>query len=201
MRPSACDARMVLHFLLLLQHLAEGISRRRFAVAPRVCVIISVYNGGLYLHETLENTIDQTFTDFEFIIIDDGSTDHTWDLLTAYPDYRIKLFRNPENIGLTRSLNRGLTLAGGTYIARQDGDDVSLPTRLEKQLEYLQTHSNVALLGTAYRLVDNAGRLIDTLAPPGHRRDHPMAHAFRQRLLSHVRDATKIRTSRSRSLL
>ena len=101
---------------------------------PKVSVVMSVHNGSHYLHEAVESILNQTFTDFEFITIDDFSTDSSWEILTKYADQdqRIKLFKNEENLGLTKSLNKGLKLAQGDYIARQDADDVSLPERFEK---------------------------------------------------------------------
>jgi len=127
---------------------------------PEVSVVMSVYNGTLYLREAVESILNQTFGDFEFIVVDDGSTDSTWDILNRYArcDERILLFRNPENVGLTKSLNMGLRKARGRFIARQDGDDISFPERLASQMAYLQRHDDVGLLGTAYYKADSQGR-------------------------------------------
>ena len=100
-------------------------------VRPKVSVLMSVYNGERYLREAVESILNQTFTDFEFIIIDDGSTDSSRAILASFDDPRIVLLQNETNIGLTRSLNEGLSLARGKYIARQDADDASLLERLE----------------------------------------------------------------------
>jgi len=118
--------------------------------APRVSVVMSVYNGERYLRQAVESILDQTFTDFEFIIVDDGSSDGTWNILNGYVDPRIRLVRNEENIGLTKSLNKGLALARGQYVARMDADDVSLPERLEKQVSFLDAHAKVGVVGTSY---------------------------------------------------
>lgn len=120
---------------------------------------MSVYNGERYLREAVESILNQTFTDFEFIIIDDGSTDSTWDILAEYAtrDRRIVLMRNEENIGLTKSLNRGLRVARGKYIARQDADDISMPERLAKQVSVLDTRPQVVLVGASARQVDETG--------------------------------------------
>lgn len=117
-----------------------GGSRWSSVSRPPISVVMSIYNGEGYLREAVESILNQTFTDFEFIIVDDGSTDDTWVILTEYAaqDTRIVLIRNEKNIGLTRSLNKGLASAHGEYVARQDVDDVSLPARLIKQLDTLE---------------------------------------------------------------
>ena len=135
---------------------------------PRLSVLMSVYNGERYLREAVESILDQTFTDFEFIVVDDGSTDSTWSILSDYAarDARIVLIRNPVNIGLTRSLNKGLALAQGEYIARQDADDVSLPRRLERQLSYLEQHREVGGLGTWAEIIDEENTAVRTIRTP-----------------------------------
>jgi len=127
---------------------------------PTVSVVMPVYNGELYLREAVESILNQTFGDFEFIIIDDGSTDSTWQILTVYAaqDARIVLHRNPQNLRLIKSLNKGLALAQGEYIARHDADDIALPERLATQVSYLQHHPQVGLLGTAYYRLYDQGR-------------------------------------------
>ncbi|NJM71923.1 MAG: glycosyltransferase [Scytonema sp. RU_4_4] len=129
---------------------------------PKVSVVMSVYNGDQYLQESIESILNQTFTDFEFIMIDDGSIDNSWEILTEYAkqDQRVKLFKNTENIGLTKSLNKGLKLAQGEYVARQDADDVSLPERFEKQVEFLEQAPEVVLVSCNIDLIDQEGRLL-----------------------------------------
>ena len=126
---------------------------------PKVSVVMGVYNGSHYLKESIDSILNQTFTDFEFIIIDDGSTDNSWSILTEYTekDSRIKLHKNKTNIGLTKSLNKGLKLAKGKYIARQDVDDISLATRFEKQLNFLQKHPKIVLASCDIELIDAEG--------------------------------------------
>jgi glycosyltransferase involved in cell wall biosynthesis len=102
-----------------------------------------VYNGERFLREAVESILNQTFEDFEFIIINDGSTDRTGEILNSYKDERLKIFNQP-NRGLTKSLNRALKLSQGKYIARQDADDISEPNRLEVQVTYLEFHPEVA---------------------------------------------------------
>ena len=127
-------------------------------MAAKVSVLMSVYNGERYLREAVESILNQTFTDFEFIIIEDGSTDATPRILRSYSDSRIVLVDNQENLGLTRSLNEGLVLAQGEYVARMDADDISLPHRLEKQVAFLERHPKVGIVGSACQVVDASGR-------------------------------------------
>jgi hypothetical protein len=133
---------------------------------PKVSVVMSVYNGERYLREAMDSILNQTFRDFEFIIIDDASTDGTAGILQGYDDPRIVLLTNANNIGLTESLNRGLGSARGKYIARMDADDISLPKRLEKQVAYLDAHPEVGLLGTWAEVIDDEGAKLSTLCLP-----------------------------------
>src|SRR5689334_14706995 len=98
---------------------------------------MSVYNGERFLREAVYSVLAQTFRDFEFLLIDDGSIDGTAAILDSFTDPRIVRLRNETNIGLTRSLNRGLEAARGDYIARMDGDDSSKPGRFAGQVAYL----------------------------------------------------------------
>jgi len=115
---------------------------------PKISVVMSAYNSEDYVGEAIDSILNQSFGDFEFVIINDGSTDRTPDILSEYQktDHRIKVV-NQENLGLTRSLNRGVKLAAGEYIARQDADDISEPNRLQKQLSFMEAHLNVAVVG------------------------------------------------------
>lgn len=127
---------------------------------PSITVLMSVYNGERYLREAIESILNQTFSDFEFMVIDDGSTDKSWPILAEYAeqDSRLVLIRNQENIGLAKSLNKGLALARGKYIARMDADDVSMPQRFEKQVVFLETHSKIGILGTQCWFIDTNGQ-------------------------------------------
>ena len=129
-------------------------------MAPKVSVVMSVYNGERYLRQAVDSILNQTFTDFEFIIVDDGSTDDTPAFLDSYTDPRIVRLKNNACIGLTRSLNRGLVVAQGAYIARQDADDISLPARLEQQVKFLDSHPTVGLVGTRREEIDEQGRTL-----------------------------------------
>jgi glycosyltransferase involved in cell wall biosynthesis len=124
---------------------------------------MGVYNGLPYLRESIESVLDQTYADFEFLVVDDASTDGTAGIVSEYAarDDRIRLLRNRDNHGLTRSLNRALDAATGEFVARQDADDRSEPTRFERQVAYLDTHPDVAVVGTGAQLVDATGETVD----------------------------------------
>src|ERR1044071_4428932 len=118
---------------------------------------MAVHNGEYYLHEAMESILRQSFCDFEFIIVDDASTDRTRELIFSFNDPRVRLVENREKLGQTRSLNRGLELAHGEFVARQDADDISEPERLAKQAGFLETKRELALLGTWYKKIDARG--------------------------------------------
>ena len=114
-----------------------------------------VYNCELYIKEAVGSILNQTFFDFEFLIIDDASTDKTVAIIKTYCDPRIKLIEKPQNSGYTNSLNYGLKIAKGEYVARMDGDDISLPYRFEKQVAFLDVNPDVVLCGTAIKVIDS----------------------------------------------
>jgi glycosyltransferase involved in cell wall biosynthesis len=116
--------------------------------SPSITVLMSVYNGEKYLREAIDSILNQTFTDFELLIMDNCSTDSSANIVHSYHDQQISLVKNEKNLGIERSLNRGLHRAKGEYIARMDSDDISLPTRLETQIEFMDDHPNIALCGT-----------------------------------------------------
>lgn len=124
-------------------------------IDPVVSVVMSAYNTARYLRESLDSIVNQTFTNFEFIIIDDGSTDDTLSILREYEarDPRFRIISRP-NTGLTKALNEALSHARGEFIARMDGDDVALPERFEKQIAYLRDHPDCVLLGSRVELID-----------------------------------------------
>jgi glycosyltransferase involved in cell wall biosynthesis len=128
---------------------------------PKVTVLMSVYNGHEFLPEAIQSILDQSYGDFEFLIIDDGSTEPLDPILQRYEDKRIVL-RRQENMGLTRSLNKGLSLARGDYIARMDADDVSMRNRLELEVRELDSDMRIDLVGCFFDVVDGKGRHIET---------------------------------------
>ncbi|PZD74199.1 Putative glycosyltransferase EpsE [Acaryochloris thomasi RCC1774] len=138
-------------------------------LAPKISVLMGVYNGSCYLRESVSSILNQTFSNFEFVIIDDASNDNTWDILTSLSkqDERIKLIRNKQNIGLTRSLNKGLVIAQGELIARQDADDISLPIRFEKQVQFLDQRPSAVLVSGCYEYIDAEGISFKTVRVAG----------------------------------
>jgi glycosyltransferase involved in cell wall biosynthesis len=119
---------------------------------PAVTVLMPLYNGEHYVREAVVSILRQSWTDFELLIIDDGSTDASPDIVTARRDERIVLLRNPSNMGVAATLNRGLKAARGRYIARMDADDISLPDRLERQVRFMDEHPDVGISGGWVRL-------------------------------------------------
>ena len=117
--------------------------------APRVSFLMAVYDGETYLDEAIQSVLNQTFPDFEFIVINDGSTDGTAKIIERYrrEDGRIRAYEQP-NCGLVVALNRGLELARGEYVARMDADDISVPERVATQVAFMDAHQEVGICGT-----------------------------------------------------
>ena len=120
--------------------------------SPELSVLLPVYNGASYLREAIESILGQTYTDFELIVIDDGSTDDSLSVVREFADGRIRVF-SQTNMGLAASLNRAIGLAKGRYVARQDQDDLSLPERFEKQVRFLDEHPTAGMVGTWARIL------------------------------------------------
>ncbi len=130
------------------------------SVRPPVTVLLSVKDGSRFLSEAIESILGQTFTDFEFLIVNDGSTDASRQIASAYRDRRLRIIDNPRTIGLAKSLNRGIELSTGRYIARMDCDDVSLPRRLERQFSFMEANPHVGACGTAAVVIDELGKRV-----------------------------------------
>ncbi len=126
--------------------------------APSVSVLMPIYNAELTLAEAVESILAQTFTDFELIVVDDGSTDGSLQMLQkfAHRDTRIRIISRP-NTGIAGALNEAMDAARGEFLARMDADDISLPARFEKQVAFLQEHPDVVLLGSRVMLVEPYG--------------------------------------------
>jgi glycosyltransferase involved in cell wall biosynthesis len=163
----------------------ELIKAESFIDAPVISVVMSVYNGQKYLRESVDSILNQTYKNFEFIVINDGSEDNSLGMLLEYQtrDNRL-LIVNQNNIGLTRSLNRGVRLAASEYIARQDADDISLPTRLEKQLDYMENHPEVAAIGSLAD-VFNVDGVLRTSRDPKYSRKGIKRHLAKKNLFLH----------------
>ncbi len=138
--------------------------------APRVSVIMATYNGSRFIRQSINSILGQTLQDFELIITDDCSFDSTNVIINSINDSRVKILSNSANLGVVKSRNRCLAAARGQYVAMLDHDDLSRPTRLAKQVAYLEEHPGTMLVGTAAHTLDN-GALTPTRHPP---RSSPM---------------------------
>ena len=134
-------------------------------------VILPVYNGETYLSKCIDSILNQTFEDFEFLIIDDCSNDSSVSIINNYKDLRIKLISNNKNLGLTKTLNKGLKVASGNYIARIDQDDFSNKDRLFKQMEYLNNSPKTKLIGSSCNIIDENDKIIKSIKCPTSRKN------------------------------
>ena len=123
-------------------------------ITPTVTVLMPVYNAELYLNEAIESILNQTFINFEFLIINDGSIDKSEQIISSYKDHRIRYVKNEANLKLIATLNKGIEMAQGKYIVRMDADDISLPHRLQTQFDFMELHPNVALCGSWFEVLD-----------------------------------------------
>lgn len=121
---------------------------------PLVTVLLPVYNCEKYIAAAVQSILEQTYTHFELLIIDDCSTDTTLQICKSFDDERIQIIEKEKNTGYVNSLNQGLKIAKGDYIARMDADDISLPTRFEKQVAFLEKNKEIVLCGTAFKIID-----------------------------------------------
>ena len=119
---------------------------------PQVSIIMPVYNTAPYLREAMDSMLSQTFTDFELIVLNDCSPDNAEEVLNTYNDPRIVRYKGEKNVGLSNVLNSGIEMARGKYIARMDSDDISLPNRLQVQVDYLEAHPEVDLVSVGMQL-------------------------------------------------
>jgi glycosyltransferase involved in cell wall biosynthesis len=127
---------------------------------PRVSVVMAAYDAERFIAQAVESILQQTLRSWELIVVDDGSTDGTRAILAAYADPRVRVYSNESNLGQTASLNRGIGLARGEFIARMDADDVSEPERLERQVAFLDRNPDIALAGSQYTQIDELGRTV-----------------------------------------
>jgi glycosyltransferase involved in cell wall biosynthesis len=128
--------------------------------APQVSVIMPVFNGAAYLAFAIDSVLAQTFQDWELIVIDDGSNDASALVAQAYTDPRIRFLKNLHNLGLPLTRNRGLDKARGNYVAFLDSDDIALPQRLQKQIDFLEANPGIAAVGASAQLINAQGQVI-----------------------------------------
>ncbi len=124
---------------------------------PKISVIMPAYNAEKYIKEAVDSILNQTYGDFELIVINDCSKDRTKDILLSYTDRRIVYLENEKNLGVAGTLNHGLSAAQGEYIARMDSDDIALPQRFEKQLAYLENHPQTVMCGSKITVFYDTG--------------------------------------------
>lgn len=120
-----------------------------------VAVVMPVYNGAAFLHESISSILTQTYQDFQFIIIDDGSTDESVSIIKAFNDKRIVFYQNYANQGIVHTLNSAFSNINSKYIARMDSDDISLPTRLQRQVEFMNSHPDIVIAGSWFETIND----------------------------------------------
>lgn len=136
-------------------------------IIPRVSVVMPTRNAGPFLRPAIEGILNQSFRDFELIVINDGSTDNTPEILGGFNDDRLIVLTNERNLGIAASTNLGLAASRGEYVALQDSDDLSLPHRFQTQVEFLNAHPEIALIGPAMAtLIDENGRALEDFYHP-----------------------------------
>lgn len=135
---------------------------------PKISVVLPVYNAVGFLKDCLESILNQTYQDFEFIIVDDHSTDGSYEILEQYAKRhkKIKLFRNKKNKGVSEAVKKAISLSRGEYIARMDADDISFPTRFEKQIDYLEKNKKTVALGGQCLTIDENNKITGTKTFP-----------------------------------
>lgn len=131
---------------------------------PQVSVILPVYNAAAYLKESIDSILAQTFTDFEFVIINDGSTDRSEGIIKEYNDERIKYYKNEGNKGLIYTLNKAIDVAEGAFIARMDADDIALPQRLQEQVAWLRERPATDIVASFSDEIDGSGTSVGYFA-------------------------------------
>lgn len=129
---------------------------------PAVSIVMSVYNASPYLKECMDSILSQTFQDFELIIIDDGSTDNSAEIIQSYKDVRI-IFRTSKH-DYINSLNMGINMARGKYVARMDADDIMFPDRLEKEFVFMEQHPDIDVCGSDVKIIGKSGYSLPVLA-------------------------------------
>jgi glycosyltransferase involved in cell wall biosynthesis len=129
---------------------------------PLISIIMPVFNGAKFLKDAIDSILNQTYTNFEFIIVDDKSTDSSLKIIKSFSDNRIKILQNKINSGVAFSLNKALKVAKGKYIARMDADDISYLNRIEKQVKFLDKNPNIIAVGCQVKIIDNDNQITGT---------------------------------------
>jgi glycosyltransferase involved in cell wall biosynthesis len=138
-------------------------SQLTLQLMPQTTVLIPTYNCAKYLAETINSILAQCYSDYEILILDDGSTDHTENLIAGYKQSNIIYYKNETNLGIVASLNKGIALAKGKYIARMDADDIILGNRLQLQIDFLEKNKDYGMVGGWYQVMDESGKFIENV--------------------------------------
>src|SRR5687767_3766504 len=145
-----------------MRNISKSKIKQKVNAAPLLSVVMPVYNAEKYLKQAISSVMKQTFRDFEFIMIDDCSTDSSFEIMQKfakrYPK-KIKVFQNDKNIKQAITVNRAIKMARGEFIARMDADDISLPDRFERQIEYLNNHKHTVAVGSQCLIINSKGRI------------------------------------------
>lgn len=129
------------------------------AFDKKITVLMPIYNADDYLEESIKSILNQTYTDFDLLAIDDGSTDNSAAIIHSFQDDRVHYLKNEKNMGIVPTLNRGLALIEGPYIVRMDSDDICLPTRFEEQIKFMDQYPEVAVSGTSIEIFTDDGKV------------------------------------------
>lgn len=146
---------------------------------PETTVLIPVYNCAKYIITAIESVLAQKYTDYELLLIDDGSTDNTADIIASIKDSRIVFLKNSKNRGIVYTLNKGLALARGKYIIRMDGDDIVIGNRFEVQIDFLNKNPDFGIVGGWYQVINAQGVIIDTVEGVTDSRNAQLSLLFR----------------------
>jgi len=146
---------------------------------PQTTVLIPTYNCGKYIKETITSILRQDYKDYELLIIDDGSNDNTQEIVGNFTDNRIIYLKNQKNLGIVKTLNKGIKLSKGEYIARMDADDIMLGNRLRDQIDFLESRKDHGMVGGWYQIMDETGNLLDSLRTTQNHDDIKLGLLFR----------------------
>ncbi|BCX13527.1 MAG: hypothetical protein KatS3mg085_059 [Candidatus Dojkabacteria bacterium] len=133
---------------------------------PKISVIMSVYNSQAFLRDSIESILKQSFKEFEFLIVDDNSSDDSYKIIKTFTDERLKIFKRDKNHGLTANLNYLIQKSNSPYIARMDADDIAEPDRLKIQYEYLKSNPEVSLIGTKAKIINEQNKILGEINVP-----------------------------------